>query len=189
MDNFSSNNAITSITNGVIDNITSNNNSTFITVTYSDCINCTLRDTTVQLVAGRNTVILNETGRVIPVSELRVGMTINATVSSAMTRSIPPQTNAFVIQVVRRPASDNTTVGRIIDVDRQNRSFTTISDNNRTSIIRFNVSKETRFFDISGRPINFSRLVPGLRVRVRHANFMTASIPPQTTAFEVRIIR
>ena len=37
--------------------------------------------------------------------------------------------------------------------------------------------------------MGFSRLFPGLRVRVRHANFMTASIPPQTTALEVRVIR
>ena len=29
---------------------------------------------------------------------------------------------------------------------------------------------------------------PGLRVRVRHATFMTASIPPQTTAFEIQIL-
>jgi len=29
----------------------------------------------------------------------------------------------------------------------------------------------------------------GIRVEVKHASFMTAGIPPQTTAYEVRILR
>ena len=48
----------------------------------------------------RNTTILNENGNVILPRELAVGMTINAMVSSAMTRSIPPQAQAFVIQLL-----------------------------------------------------------------------------------------
>ena len=85
--------------------------------------------------------------------------------------------------------SDNTTIGRIIDIDRTSRHFTTISDSNRSSIIRFNVPEDARIFDIFGRRMNFSRLTPGMRVQVQHAAFMTMSIPPQTTAFTVRVIR
>ena len=85
--------------------------------------------------------------------------------------------------------SRNVVVGRIINVDRQSRSFTTISNQNPSSAIRFNVADSARIFNIFGRPMNFSDLVPGLRVEVRHAAFMTASIPPQTTALVVRVIR
>lgn len=85
--------------------------------------------------------------------------------------------------------SDNITIGRILDVDRESRNFTTISDGNRSSIIRFNVPENARIFDIFGRRMNFSRLTPGMRVEVRHASFMTMSIPPQTTAFVIRVIR
>lgn len=85
--------------------------------------------------------------------------------------------------------NNNITVGRIIDIDRQGRSFTTISDGSLSSVIRFNVPDNIRVFDMFGRQIPFSQLRAGLRVRVRHAAFMTASIPPQTTAFTVRIIR
>lgn len=84
---------------------------------------------------------------------------------------------------------DNIIVGRIINIDRDARTFTTISDGNRSSVIRFNVPPNARIFDIFGRPINFSRLVPGLRVQVRHASFMTPSIPPQTTALVIRVLR
>ncbi len=81
------------------------------------------------------------------------------------------------------------TVGRIVDVDRRGRSFTTVSDGNLSSVMRFNLSDDAQILNPMGRPMNFENLVPGLRVRVRHANFMTMSIPPQTTAFEVRVIR
>ena len=76
----------------------------------------------------------------------------------------------------------------IVDVDRMGRSFTTISDGNFTSIIRFNVPQNTPIINRMGRNVEFNNLLPGMRVEVRHANFMTASIPPQTTALEVKIL-
>lgn len=83
----------------------------------------------------------------------------------------------------------NFTVGRIIDINKQNRSFTTICCNDFSSRIRFNVPGNARIFGIFGQPINFNQLNVGMRVRVRHADFMTMSIPPQTTAFEINVIR
>lgn len=62
-------------------------------------------------------------------------------------------------------------------------------DGNLSSIIRFNVADDAQILNGLGRSMNFANLVPGLRVRVRHADFMTMSIPPQTTAFEVRVIQ
>lgn len=84
---------------------------------------------------------------------------------------------------------DIITEGRIVDVNRRNRSFILVSDGNRSSVIQFNVPNDARILNSAGRPMDFSNLVPGLRVRVRHATFMTASIPPQTVAFEVRVVR
>ena len=85
------------------------------------------------------------------------------------------------------PPQNDITVGVILDVNRQNRSFTTISNGNPFSIIRFNVPNNAFIFDRSCRPLDFNRLTAGMRVWVRHANFMTNSIPPQTTAFEIRV--
>lgn len=195
MDNFFPGNSVINISNGVIDDISFASPNTFVTVTYNDNNASDRRrnEQTVRLVVGNNTIILDENGNQIRPRDLTTGMIINAAVSSAMTRSIPPQTSAFMIRIVRRPRPqpkpqpENITVGRIVDIDRRNRNFTTIHDQNRTSIIRFNVPERTPIFDRNGRPIDFSRLVPGLRVWVRHANFMTASIPPQTTAFEIRV--
>ena len=78
-------------------------------------------------------------------------------------------------------------MGAVLEVNRQNRSFTTISNGNPFSIIRFNVPNNAFIFDRFGRPLDFNQLTPGMRVWVRHANFMTYSIPPQTTAYEIRV--
>lgn len=184
-----SDNAISTLSNGLIENIDRNRGTTFLTVSYTDRGNRRGRNQTIRLAVGNNTLILDEFNNRIPASRLTRGMIINASFSSAMTRSIPPQSNAFTIQIVRRPAMNNVVVGRIINIDRANRTFTTISDGDPSSTIRFNVPMEARIFDVFGRPMNFSNLVPGLRVRVNHAPFMTASIPPQTTAHEIRVIR
>lgn len=95
----------------------------------------------------------------------------------------------FQAENARWNSPDTITVGRIISIDSRNRSFSTISNGNPSSVIRFNVPMQAKIFDFLGRPVRFSSLTPGLRVRVRHASFMTASIPPQTTAFEIRMIR
>ena len=189
MNNISFDNDTINISNGLIENISSDNNTTFVTISYSTCDRCDGNIQTIRLVVGNNTIILDELGNPVNVSTLQTGMRVNAIVSSATTRSIPPQARAFLIQIVSRPHNNNNHTGRIVNIDRENRNFTTISDGNLSSTIRFNVPMNARIFDVFGRPMNFNRLSPGMRVRVRHADFMTASIPPQTTAFEIRVIR
>lgn len=67
----------------------------------------------------RNTVLLDSLGRQIRLSDIRKGMWVNVVFSSAMTRSIPPQSTAFLI-VARRDfqtSSSTTTTGRIAMLD------------------------------------------------------------------------
>lgn len=179
---------VMNITNAIIKDITSERGTTFVTITYTARQGNQRNEQTVRLVVRPRTIILNANGSPVTANALRRGMTINAAVSSAMTRSIPPQTVAYLIRIIGRQRPDDITIGNILDVDRNNRSFTTISDRDFSTIIRFNVPENAMIFDRIGRPMNFSRLAPGMRVRVRHADFMTASIPPQTTAFEVRVL-
>lgn len=89
---------------------------------------------------------------------------------------------------IRQNNSDTITIGRIINIDRKRNSFT-VTDRGMSSAIRFNAAPNIRVFDILVRPMDFSGLRVGMRVQVRHASFMTNSIPPQTTAFVVRVIR
>ncbi|MDE5863294.1 MAG: hypothetical protein K2H34_02990 [Lachnospiraceae bacterium] len=172
-----------------IEEITRDRNTTLVTISYNDCIGCARPEDLVRLVVDRNTIIHDERGRNIRANELERGMIVDATFSSAMTRSIPPQAQAFLIRIVRRRSVNQTTTGRITQVNTRGNYIITISNLNPSSAIRFNLSPETVIFNPSGRRIPLSLLVPGLRVRVEHAAFMTASIPPQTTAFVIQILR
>lgn len=192
MDANFSGNTMLHITGGMIEEIGRERGNTLVTITYTDCPSCNRgeqREQTLVLVVNSDTMIMDEKGRRVPVRDLTVGMVINASVSSAMTRSIPPQTTAFRIRIVSRPPAGVVTMGRIIDIDRRGRSFTLIREGNRASLIRIHVPEDALIQDLFGRPMAFSSLIPGLRVRVVHAAFMTASIPPQTTASEIRVIR
>ena len=100
---FFPNNPITHISNGTIENITTENNTNFVTVSYTDRVNNREIQRTARLAVGRNTTVLDENGRIVPASTLRTGMMVNAVVSSSTTRSIPPQTAAYLVRIVSRP--------------------------------------------------------------------------------------
>ena len=143
---------------------------------------------TLRLNTGRNTVILNMFGRRINACQLRKGMWINAVFSSRMTRSIPPQANAFLIIVKRNPRpQNNTTDGRIASVDPRNRFLITGNPDDINSQIRYTISDDTVILNRFGNPIPLRALRPGQMVRITHADFQTASIPPQTAAYRIPV--
>ncbi len=176
------------VTDALIQSVTSDRGTTFVTIEYDNCPACRNR-MQMTLVVNQNTMIRDECGRSLPADELEAGMIVDATFSQAMTRSIPPQAQAFQIRVKKRQPSFVTTTGRILDVNTREQFIWTNSDSNPASVIRFNITPETRILDPIGRQIPLSNLFPGLRVRVEHATFMTASIPPQSPAFLIRVIR
>lgn len=189
MDTFIGNDFVINVFNAVIQNISSSPTTRFITISYDECVRCNNREKTVTLIADRDTIIIGQHGNSIPAAELQPGMIINASFSASMTRSIPPQAQAFVIQVVNRSSMNNTTVGRIINTDGTNFFITVLTNSNLSSVIRFNVAPNAVILTPFGRSTSFSSLVPGMRVRVTHAAFMTMSIPPQTTAYRIQILR
>ena len=173
----------------VIREISRERNTTFVTISYSDCIGCAGVTGPVRLVVNQDTTIRDERGRNIRAGELERGMIVDASFSSAMTRSIPPQAQAFFIRVTRRASQTVTTIGRIIEVNTRNNFLLILRNQNPASAIRFNITDNTVILDPFGRRISLSSLIPGLRVRVEHGSAMTASLPPQATAFTVQVIR
>lgn len=169
----------------IIEEIFRDRNATFVTIAYDNNRSRSL----VRLVVNQETAIYDERGRNIRAAELARGMTVDASFSSAMTRSNPPQAQAFFIRVTGRASRSVTTIGRIAEVNNRNDFILVLRDQNPSSIIRFNISDNTVILDPFGRRTPLSSLRPGFRVRVEHATFMTTSIPPQTNAFIVRVIR
>lgn len=185
----SPNRNVVRVFSAVIQDIYRDRNATLVTVVYNNCIGCNSPTNSVRLVVNQETAIFDERGRNIRAGELERGMTVDANFSSAMTRSIPPQAQAFLIRVTGRVNRSVTTIGRIVEVNTRNNFLLVLRNQNPTSAVRFNITRDTVILDPFGRRTSLSSMRPGFRVRVEHASFMTASIPPQTTAFTVQVIR
>ena len=138
---------------------------------------------------GRNTVLLNSLGIPMCLCDIRPGMWIDAVFSSAATRSIPPQSNALFIMTRRgtQPAMSVTT-DRVIMVDPVNHFLYTGNPQNINRQMRFVITDQTLILGRNGAPVSLRSIRPGQMVRISHANFQTASIPPQTTAFLVQLL-
>lgn len=173
----------------LVEEVSRDRGTTFVTISYRNCDGCAAPSDTVRLVVSRDTDIFNEQGQRIRAGELERGMTVDASFSSAMTRSIPPQAQAFFIRITARAPRPEITTGRIAQVNPRGRFLLVMRNQNPASAIQFHINQDTAILDVFGRRTNLSALRPGFRVRVEHAPFMTASIPPQTTAFVVQIIR
>lgn len=136
-----------------------------------------------------NTIIVNAFRLPICFCDLREGTWVDVTFSPRMTRSIPPQSNAFMI-ITRAPSRPvtNTTTERIVRVDFNNNMLITGNPINIGSQTRFVVTDSTVILNRNGFPIRLRALRPGQTVRITHSNFQTASIPPQATALRIQVI-
>ncbi|WP_343208029.1 hypothetical protein [Anaerolentibacter hominis] len=180
------------IDNAVIEDVSCmNNGSGSILVSYTVPGRNNMNVQRIRLNLNRGTVIFNTLRQNMCVCCLQRGMVISALISPQMTMSIPPQANAFLVAVQRNPQpqpSPSATTGRIVLVDFENRYILTENPRNWNDQTRFIITNATTFTNRFGAPIRFSSLMPGQMVRVTHANFQTASIPPQTTAFHVQLL-
>ncbi|MBS7006766.1 hypothetical protein [Anaerostipes sp.] len=144
------------------------------------------KQSVVIMIVDDHTLIHCSNGKKITSKDLKEGMMIDAWVSMAMTRSIPPQTRAYRIIVKSSPCGTALTNGKVAEVDLHNNFLYTGIPGRAESQIRFVVTEDTPILDRRGSRIRLRDLRQGDRVRVEHADFMTASIPPQTNAFMIQ---
>lgn len=190
------NERVINVQDAVVEEIFHDNRVSYVTISYGvlddfDMIYMTQ----VRLVVDETTFIRNSQGRSITARDLMVGNVVDASFSAAMTRSIPPQSRAFMLTVVREhvnPFPDshfpNVVEDKIVEIDRNNNFVYTGDPNDIMSQIRFVVSNMTDIFDRRGNRIGLRDLRTGQMIRVQHADFMTLSIPPQTTAYRIWVL-
>lgn len=175
--------------NALIEEISSDGGTGFVTISYGVMDdNCMVHVNVVRLVVNRNTVIRDRFGQPLNFRDLREGMIVDAEFSTAMTRSVPPQSNAFRITVIKNNDNANMRVDSVIGVDPNFNFLYTGNPDDIYSQMRFVVTDSTIITDRRGRQIGLTDIRPGDTVRVEHANFQTASIPPQTTAFRIEVL-
>lgn len=175
--------------NALIEDINIDNRTGFVTISYGvpSEFNMIMMEL-VTLVVDRNTVIQDCMGQSLRISDLRVGMVVDAVFSTAMTRSIPPQSTAFRITVISDSNETFFKEGRVLEVDPVFNFLYVGEPNDMLSQIRFVVNNQTDIRDRRGNRISLRDLRPGNFVRVQYADFMTMSIPPQTVAYAIQLL-
>lgn len=132
----------------------------------------------------------------IDLETLKEGDIVLATYSKAMTRSIPPQSNA--IEIVRENSNMddiaaqpnlslmnlNAIISEITDEEGY-KSILVDDSNDKDSQISLNIDNNTIVMNANGEAVNFSDLKAGDRINVVHSLAMTFSLPPQTYAYAV----
>ena len=182
--------SIMEVQNALVEEMyTSNSRTGYLLISYADpgendMINIEL----LQLNIGWETILINQFGDNISLCSITKGSYVNATFSTMMTRSIPPQSNAYRVIAMVDALSYSITTDRILLVDSNNNFIYTGNPNDETDQMGFVITSATEIIDENGNPLILDDLKPGKMVRIKHANFQTASIPPQTTAFVIELL-
>jgi hypothetical protein len=142
----------------------------------------------IRLNVGNNTIIIDENGISLNLYDLNEGMRIDADFSSAMTRSIPPQSSAYRIVVLQEETQVNITTDRVVSVDMKNSFLITGNPYDFYDQMVFNISNQTVILDQNNETIPLEAIQPGQMVRVEHAIYQTLSIPPQSPAYRVQVL-
>lgn len=145
----------------------------------------------VRLIISDKTEIVDENGIPVEFDELKSDMEIEAIYSKIQTRSIPPQSNAYKIVVKDENKVESQDFRGIIKeiYNGKDVTYVTISDElGHHGQIRLVVGKETKITDKNGKKINITDLKNGMTIEGKHSLAMTFSIPPQTAAFEIKIV-
>lgn len=119
-----------------------------------------------RLVVGKDTVIVDPiNNKEIKVDDLKVYDTIYAEYSGAMTRSIPPQTGAKRIEVVKDTAVSYGLVEKV-DGDK------VIINIGTRGGVHLNLLEGCKIQDSEGKTLTLEDIKPGDRIRIYHAQIM-----------------
>ncbi len=114
------------------------------------------------------------------------GTLIEIEYANFMTMSIPPQTNAVAIDFLNMPVDEEvvTEGTKILAIDGEQ---VTVTDALYGEVVLI-VSEETEITSL-GEKVAADALAVGQMVEVEHSEAMTRSIPPQTAAIKINIVK
>ena len=148
-----------------------------------------LEDPQTQIVFNTNEdTKFTKAGEEIGLEDIKAGDIINVVHSLAMTKSLPPQTYAYEIEVVDAEEGvlpeTMELEGTIVEVEEGRVTIGDETDPNAQTILL--VSEETEILDEDGNALELEDLAKGMEIKAVHKNMMTMSIPPQITATDIR---
>jgi len=131
------------------------------------------------------TVITDEKGNALTKDEIIEGVELIIEHDEAMTRSLPPQTNAKKI-VVTNTLAKVVFEGKIAEIKAdEDRNYVVIDT---AEDVQFNIDANTQIIDTNGAFLTIDGLETGSAVKVNGSPAMTMSIPAQIYAHDVLVV-
>ncbi|MCI9627276.1 MAG: copper amine oxidase N-terminal domain-containing protein [Clostridia bacterium] len=147
-------------------------------------------ETQVVFNVGDDTKITKD-GKDIELKDIKADDNIRVIHSIAMTRSLPPQTAAYEIEVVDAEAGQAPETaeleGTIAEVDAEEGRVTIGDEKDLNAQTILLVSEETEIVDKDGKTLKLEDLKKGMEIKAVHKTMMTMSIPPQTPAVKITV--
>ncbi|GAA0136367.1 hypothetical protein YSY43_32080 [Paenibacillus sp. YSY-4.3] len=145
------------------------------------------------LKVSEDTVYQRPDGTKLEWSDLRIGMTVEAEHSLAMTLSLPPQTGAYVLTVLdaELPGELLGTAGTIEEIrtDEQGHASYLVKGQGLTDLsqndIVLRLSDDTAIVDKEGKPVEPSSIKQGSKVIGFYQPVMTRSLPAISQAVKI----
>lgn len=137
---------------------------------------------------SRRTRIKNPRGRNVRLGDIESGMRINAIHSPVVTRSIPPQTEAYEITVLTAAQPHSITTDRLVRVEPRNNILVTGNPRVPEEQKRFLVTEDTVIRNQLGQRIRLIDLEPGQLLRIEHAEFTILIYPQQIAAYRIQVL-
>ena len=142
---------------------------------------------------------LTQDGTSLTLNDLVEGMKVSVTHSSVSTRSLPPQTAAFTLNVLAEAEVkplENVTLEdvQVVEVNETKFGYSVLVGKNESPEDIMNqtilhINEETVIKQEKNKAINkASDLEKGMKLKVVHSPIMTLSLPGQTTAIEITIL-
>ncbi len=145
--------------------------------------------TKIQLNLNKDTKYFNQFGKKIKSSDIKEGMVVKVEHSAMMTRSIPAQTSAISISIVKEQEENMKVEKQVVSVDKDTKTVVIGDKENPIEQIILKINSDTKLFDQYNRAIKLENIKEGMTVSVEHSKAMTRSIPAQTNAVSLQIVK
>lgn len=145
--------------------------------------------TKIQLNLNKDTKYFNQFGKKINPSDIKEGMVVKIEHSAMMTRSIPAQTSAISISIVKEQEENMKVEKQVVSVNKDTKTVIIGDKENPTEQLVLKINNDTKLLDQYNRVIKLENIKEGMTVSVEHSKSMTRSIPAQTNAVSVQIVK
>lgn len=139
------------------------------------------QDSMILLINEKSIIIDPLTDKTLSVNDLKVGDCVKGLHEQAVTASIPAQSSAVKIELLKGVAVKSGTITDVISNDKTHQIL--IGD--MMNGIKLNITDDTKIVTQNNEILKFEDLQNGMQVEAYHSLIVTRSIPPISTAYKI----